>query len=53
MQADKDLFKKKLKDCHDIIRKASYDKITTIDPTKGKKYCQDMGCEFIGNCFPG
>lgn len=53
VQADKDTFKKKLEECHDIIRKASYDKITTIDSTKGKKYCQDIGCEFIGNCFPG
>lgn len=52
VQADKDMFKKKLEDCHEIIRKARYDKITTIDPTKGKKDCRDMGCEFIGNCFP-
>lgn len=52
IQADKDSFKKKLEHCHDIIRKANYEKITTIDPTKGKKHCQEMGCEFIKNCFP-
>ena len=52
VQNDKDVFRKKLERCHDVIRKAKYDKITTIDSSKGKKYCQDMGCEFIRNCFP-
>lgn len=53
VQGDKDVFKKRLEQCHDVIRKAAYDKITDIDSSKGKKYCQDIGCEFIKNCFPG
>lgn len=51
VQSDKDIFKKKLEDCHSIIRNAKYDKITTIDSTKGKMYCKSTGCEFIRNCF--
>lgn len=52
MQEDKDMFRKKLEQCHDIIRNSSYDKIVNIDSTKGKKYCQDLGCEFVKSCFP-
>ncbi len=52
VQTDKEIFKKKLEDCHNIIRNSSYDKITNIDKSKGKKYCQGIGCEFIKNCFP-
>jgi len=51
-QADKDVFEKKLKDCHEIIRTSTYAKVTTTDPSKGKVYCQGINCEFIRNCFP-
>lgn len=51
-QADKNLFKKKLEDCHNVIRNSAYDKIINIDSSKGKTYCQNMQCEFIKNCFP-
>lgn len=30
----------------------SYDKIVDMDKTKGEKDCQNLGCEFIKNCFP-
>ena len=51
-ESDKESFRKKLTNCHEIIRKADYKKITAIDPTKGKTYCQGIGCEFVKNCFP-
>ncbi len=50
-QIDKDIFKKKLEDCHDVIRASNYTKIIDTDSTKGKAYCQGIGCEFIQNCF--
>ncbi|WP_343209393.1 ATP-dependent DNA helicase [Anaerolentibacter hominis] len=52
VQSDKDSFKKKLENCHSIIRNATFDKIITTDSSKGKAYCQDIKCEFIKNCFP-
>lgn len=52
VQEDKDKFRKKLEQCHEIIRNSVYDKIVNIDSTKGKKHCQDSGCEFFKNCFP-
>lgn len=52
VQDDKDKFRKKLEQCHDIIRNSAYDRIVNIDSTKGKKYCQNLGCEFARNCFP-
>lgn len=52
VQEDKDIFRKKLKECHRIIHSGAYDKITNIDSSKGKKYCQELKCEFIKNCFP-
>lgn len=48
---DKELFKKRLEECHRIIRNSSYEKIIITDSTKGKKYCESIKCEFIGNCF--
>lgn len=51
-QADKDGFKKKLEDCHEVIRTSSYAKVTNLDPSKGKAYCQGINCEFIRNCYP-
>jgi DNA helicase-2/ATP-dependent DNA helicase PcrA len=51
-QADKDMFKKKLEDCHDVIRSSNYAKVITADPTIGKAHCQGINCEFIRNCFP-
>lgn len=51
-QTDKDFFKKKLEDCHEVIRASNYPKIISTDSTKGKPYCQGIGCEFISHCFP-
>lgn len=52
VQQDKDIFRKKLEECHRIICNESYDKIVDMDKTKGEKDCQNLGCEFIKNCFP-
>lgn len=51
-QEDKDTFKKKLEDCHKVVSTSTYAKIMDINPSMGKKYCQDIKCEFIRNCFP-
>lgn len=51
-QADKDMFRKKLEVCHDVIRSSNYARIIDIDPTKGKTHCKKINCEFIRNCFP-
>ena len=50
-QTDKDDFKKKLEACHDVIRTSNYVPVS-VDPAKGKSYCQHINCEFIKNCFP-
>ena len=52
VQRDKDIFRKKLEQCHNVIRKGQYDKIINIDSSKGKKHCQESECEFVKNCFP-
>lgn len=51
-QSDKDMFKKRLQEYHEVIRKGQYDKITMLNSAKGEKDCRNMGCEFVGNCFP-
>lgn len=51
-QSDKEVFKEKLGECHRVIRDADYPKVGRTDATKGKVYCQGIGCEFIENCFP-
>lgn len=51
-QVDKDAFKKKLEDCHEVIRTSAYAKVITTDTSKGKEYCRSIKCEFIRNCFP-
>ncbi len=51
-QADKDAFKARLSDCHQVIRNSDYKKVGCVDPAKGKDYCKSIGCEFIRNCFP-
>lgn len=51
-QADKDMFREKLSECHRIIRDSCYPKVGCADPQKGKTYCQNIRCELIGNCFP-
>ena len=51
-QADKDTFKVKLEECHRVISESSYPKVGKTDATKGKAYCERIGCEFIKNCFP-
>lgn len=51
-QEDKEMFKEKLGECHRVIREADYPKVGRTDITKGKTYCQGIGCEFIGSCFP-
>ena len=51
-QSDKDMFKKRLQEYHEVIRKGKYDKITMLNSAKGEKDCRNMGCEFVGNCFP-
>jgi DNA helicase-2/ATP-dependent DNA helicase PcrA len=51
-QADKDAFKAKLAQCHQVISASSYPKVGKTDAAKGKPYCENIGCEFIKNCFP-
>jgi len=51
-EVDKNAFKLKLEDCHRVIKDADYSKSGVVDQTKGKSYCQNINCEFIGNCFP-
>ncbi|MPM22870.1 ATP-dependent DNA helicase Rep [bioreactor metagenome] len=45
-------FKRKLEDCHTVIKQSLYPKIGKTDPTRGIAYCKSLGCEFIKNCFP-
>lgn len=51
-ESDKEVFRKKLEDCHAVIRSSKYPKIITTDTTKGKDYCEGINCEFVRNCFP-
>ena len=51
-QADKVAFRTRLEECHRVIKTSNYPKLGKEDPTKGKAYCESMGCEFLKNCFP-
>ena len=51
-QVDKAAFRAKLEECHRVIKNSSYPKLGKEDSTKGKTYCQNIGCEFVKNCFP-
>lgn len=51
-QTDKEAFRSKLEECHRVIRDSDYPKVGKEDITKGKAYCQNVGCEFVKNCFP-
>ena len=51
-QIDKEVFKSKLEECHRVIRESDYPKVGKEDATKGMAYCQNVGCEFVKNCFP-
>ena len=51
-RTDKDAFRSKLEECHRVIRDSDYPKVGKEDTTKGKAYCQNIGCEFVKNCFP-
>lgn len=51
-QADKVAFRTRLEECHRVIKTSNYPKLGKEDPTKGKAYCESIGCEFLKNCFP-
>lgn len=51
-QVDKSAFRTKLEECHRVIKNSNYPKLGKEDSTKGKAYCQGIGCEFVKNCFP-
>ena len=51
-QADKVAFRARLEECHRVIKTSVYPKLGKEDPTKGKAYCESIGCEFVKNCFP-
>jgi len=51
-QADKDVFRVQLAECHRVIKESDFKKVGKTDKAKGKAYCQAVQCEFIKNCFP-
>lgn len=50
-QTDKEVFKEKLTNCHRVIKESDYQKVGLSHPS-GKVYCDNIGCDFIKNCFP-
>lgn len=50
-EADKIGFKNKLQHCQNIITNNKYEKITKIDSSKTKEYCNSIKCAFVDSCF--
>lgn len=50
LENDRVNFKNRLEDCERTIHSNNYKKICEIDSRKGKKFCQQIGCEFLDCC---